>query len=388
MKCILSCFHIEEKGEIITPTFTTSLFKPVHPLWLSLNQKTLHWIYSFLAGRAIRSSCWERTDRSRQEPGLSWRQLKLQPVPKIDIKSPAGSSSLHGCPRHGNHSTIIMLFSSSPISPDLKRRPSLLTPCLPLPPHSLVPQTGWVSVENLILKSLQVCVVNLHRRINLVSGCFSISRPCTLSKNSALHGEADFKPPECGHRADGIEIPMFSRWQVKHPMHSSRLAINGSSPHPSMGTTCVGTVLRPHKTIPSPHLQYCSGAPAMHLTLVTAFSCVTETLRPLEIFCSTQRLMSAKHLQGEVPWRSLQPEPSTVVSWVMILCPESPGWQKVGRDAAGQKEQNSWGSFLLCVSSKPFTHITQLCLRTELGASSGLPVSRMQTLQMMQTDLP
>lgn len=281
-----------------------------------------------------------------------------------------------------------MLISSSAISPDLKRRLSLLTPCLPLRPHSLVPQTDWVYVENLSLKSLQVCVVNLHRRINLVSGCFFISRSCMLSKNSTLHGEADFKLPECEHRADGIEIPMFSRWQVKHPMHSSRLAINGSSPHPSVGKTCVGTILRPHITIPSPHLQYCSGAPAMPLTPVTAFSWVRGTLRPLEMFCSTQRLMSAKHLQGEAPWRPLQPEPSTVVSWVVILCPQSPAWQKIGRDAAGQKEQNSWGSFLLCMSSKPFTSITQLSLRTELGASSGLPVSRMQTLRMMQTDLP
>ena len=88
----------------------------------------------------------------------------------------------------------------------------------------------------------------------------------------------------------------------------------GRSPHPSVGTICVGTVLRPHKTIPSPHLQYCNEAPAMPLTQVIAFSWVTGTLSPLEIFCSTQRLISAKHLQGEAPWRQLQPELSTVVS--------------------------------------------------------------------------
>lgn len=68
-----------------------------------------------------------------------------------------------------------------------------------------------------------------------------------LRRNSALHGEADFKPPASEHRADGMKIPTFSRWQVKNPMHSSDGDEQGSSPHPSVGTTCVGTVLRPHK---------------------------------------------------------------------------------------------------------------------------------------------
>lgn len=161
----------------------------------------------------------------------------------------------------------------------------------------------------------------------------------------------------------------------------------GSSPHPSVGTTCVGTVLKPHKTIPSPHLQYCSGAPSMPFTHVMPFCWVTRTRRPLEIFCSTQRLSSAKHPQSKAPRRWLQPEPSTVVSWVIIPCPQSPGWRKLGMDAVGQREQNLWGSFLRCMSSKPFTRIAHLGLRTELGASSGLPVSRTQTLQMMQTHL-
>lgn len=207
-----------------------------------------------------------------------------------------------------------------------------------------------------------------------------------LRRNSALHGEADFKPPACEHRADGMKIPTFSRWQVKNPMHSSDGDEQGSSPHPSVGT-CVGTVLRPHKTIPSLHLQCCSRALAMPFTQVTAFFWVTGTLRPLEIFCSTQRLSSAKDLQGEAPWRQLQPEPATwtVVSWVRIPCPQSPGWQKIGMDALGWKEQNLWGGFLLCMPSKPFTSIARLGLRTELGATSGLPVSRTQVLQMMQT---
>jgi len=47
-----------------------------------------------------------------------------------------------------------------------------------------------------------------------------------LRRNSALLEGADFKPPACEQRADGIEIPTLSRWQVKNPMQSSRLAIN------------------------------------------------------------------------------------------------------------------------------------------------------------------
>lgn len=136
-----------------------------------------------------------------------------------------------------------------------------------------------------------------------------------------------------------------------------------------------------------PHLQCRSGALAMPFTQVTAFFWVTGTLRPLEIFCCTQRLSSAKHLQGEAPWRQLQPEPATwtVVSWVRIPCSQSPGWQKIGMDPLGWKEQNLWGGFLLCMPSKPFTSIAQLGLRTELGVTSGLLVSRTQVLQMMQT---
>lgn len=107
MRCAFKYLHIKEKGEIITPTSSTLIFKPIHPLGLSpikmLPPKKVYTRY-IMAGRATPSSCCAKRSNSRQEPGLCWRQIKLQSVPKINVKSSAGSLI---SPRHGNHSTIV-----------------------------------------------------------------------------------------------------------------------------------------------------------------------------------------------------------------------------------------------------------------------------------------
>lgn len=167
MRCTFKCLHIKEKGEIITPTSITFIFKSIHPLSLSLIKmlppKNFVPDIFFIAGRTIPSSCCEGTDRSREE--LCWKQLKLQPVPKIDVKNPAGSSSLHDCPRHGNRSTISTLirqFFSHLLRPEKETLPSDLV----LSPAHLFPgPPSWLGLawEFIFQKCLQNLVVNLHR---------------------------------------------------------------------------------------------------------------------------------------------------------------------------------------------------------------------------------
>lgn len=146
MRCTFKYLCIKEKREIITPTSATFIFKPIHPLWLSLIKMLPPKNFApdiFFYSR--QSNSFLLLWRNRSFKTGAWAVLKaVKIVPKIDIKSPAGSSSLHGCPHHGNHSTIVTLIRSSPTSPDPRRRPCLLSPCLVLPTRSLVPQTGWV----------------------------------------------------------------------------------------------------------------------------------------------------------------------------------------------------------------------------------------------------
>lgn len=236
-----------------------------------------------------------------------------------------------------------LLDSSFPTFPGLRRRPGLRNPFLVLPTYFLVPQTSCICLKNLAQGrggGPNHGTINLQRSIGQ-NWCMTasflldmhaeeklsstwVSRFYTIStwaqswchRDSHIEQMAGEKPHALNHYSNKHREALI--------LHCSQLVLH--CPQSSQN----------HSLCPT---EYCSRAPAMPPTRSSALPWEMGTLRPLEVFDSTQRLSSAEHSQSEAPRRWLNPAPSNVVFWVRIPCPQSSSWQKIGTDMAGQRAE-------------------------------------------------